>query len=164
MMVLLSEIREVRQRKCFSHLYIYKTKATTVVLLTENRRDWWGEAIERTNKHWASERHCMGSDCGQCSIPAFHSLATFSQYPRAKRLSIRETFCRAFPSNCRFFQQNRRISRTVLRVITLLASVSSHRDDANEKIFKRLAGLLRKIKTLNAQHIFWQISLPSACY
>ena len=97
-------------------------------LLTENRRDWWGEAIERTNKHWASERHCMGSDCGQCSIPAFHSLATFSQYPRAKRLSIREMFCRAFPSNCRFFRQNRRISRTVL------ASVSSHDDDGNEEI------------------------------
>ena len=97
-------------------------------LLTENRRDWWGEAIERTNKHWASERHCMGSDCGQCSIPAFHSLATFSQYPRAKRLSIREKFCRAFPSNCRFFQQNRRISRTAL------ASVSSQKDDGNEKI------------------------------
>ena len=57
MMVLLSEIREVRQRKCFSHLYIYKTKATTVVLLTENRRDWWGEAIERTNKHWAMTLH-----------------------------------------------------------------------------------------------------------
>ena len=44
------------------------------------------------------------------------------------RLSIREKFCRAFPSNCRFFQQNRRISRTAL------ASVSSHDDDGNEKI------------------------------
>ena len=31
MMVLLTEIREVRQRKCFSHLYIYKTNATTFV-------------------------------------------------------------------------------------------------------------------------------------
>ena len=30
MMVLLTEIREVRQRKSFSHLYIYKTNATTV--------------------------------------------------------------------------------------------------------------------------------------
>ena len=55
----------------------------------------------------------------------------------------------------------RRISRTVLRAITLLASVSSHGDDGKEKIWKRLAGLIRKIKTLNMQHIFWQISLPS---
>ena len=93
-----------------------------------------------------------------------NSPATFSQYPLAQQLSIRKQFCRAFPSNRRFFQRNRRISRTVLRVVTLIASVSSHGDNANEKIFKRLAGLLRKIKTLNAQHIFWQISLPSACY
>ena len=90
-----------------------------------------------------------------------NSPATFSQYSLAQRLSIRKQFL--LPSNRRFFQHNRRISRTVLRVITLLASVSSHGDDGNRKIFKRLAGLLRKIKTLNAQHIFWQISLPSAC-
>ena len=51
MMVLLTEIREVRQRKCFSHLSIYKTNATTVVLLTENRRDWWGN---RKNKQTLS--------------------------------------------------------------------------------------------------------------
>ena len=90
-----------------------------------------------------------------------NSPATFSQYSLAQRLSIRKQFL--LPSNRRFFQHNRRISRTVLRVVTLLASVSSHGDDGNQKIFKRLAGLLRKIKTLNAQHIFWQISLPSAC-
>ena len=83
----------------------------------------------------------MGSDCGQCSIPAFHSLATFSQYPRAKRLSIREKFCRAFPSNCRFFQQNRRISRTAL------ASVSSQKRRRKRENIKTISRIERACST-----------------
>ena len=105
-------LQDKRYHRCFTH-----RKSERLV-----RRG------NRKNKQTLSIWKTLGSDCGQCSIPAFHSLATFSQYPRAQRLSIREKFCRAFPSNCRFFQRNRRIPRTVL------ASVSSHDDDGNEKI------------------------------
>ena len=133
MMVLLTEIREVRQRKCFSHLYIYKTNATTVVLLTENRRDWWGEAIERTNKHWASERHCMGSDCGQMfdscfSFPGhFFSISTSKQaFYKGKVLSRVSIKLSIFPTkssnikNCSSEreQPRRRLKRENLKTIS----------------------------------------------
>ena len=66
-----------------------------------------------------------------------------------------------FPSNNQVFKRNRRISRIVLRGQTLLASSSNlrrpqrKREDTNKKI-----GSVRKTKTLNVQHPFWQISLP----
>ena len=68
-------------------------------------------------------------------------------------------FVDRFSSNRRFFQQNRRISRIVLRAyatrkLELLRRRRRNRENQN------VIGLISKTKTLKVQHTFWFISLP----
>ena len=51
MMVFLTEIREVRQRKCFSHLYIYKNKRYHRCF-THRKSERLVRRGNRKNKHW----------------------------------------------------------------------------------------------------------------
>ena len=66
-----------------------------------------------------------------------------------------------FPPNCQFFRWNHCISRIVLNgKATNEISATTYNNNRNEKS-KKATGLISKTKTLNWQHTFWPISLPS---
>ena len=106
-------LQDKRYHRCFTH------RKSERLVRRGNRKNKQTLSVWKTLhgiRLWAMFDSCF-------SFPGhFFSIST------SKEALYKGKVCRAFPSNCRFFQQNRRISRTVL------ASVSSHDDDGNEEI------------------------------